>query len=79
MGNDDYTCRVCGRDLAWPQPVAPSCPPECPLLDRGAIALVGGPSLKKLRWNSLPYEAGNQHLVTNGEKFPQFSRANANK
>lgn len=26
-----WDCRVCGKSLAWSQPVAESCPQNCPL------------------------------------------------
>jgi hypothetical protein len=32
-----WLCRVCGANLAYNQPVAPSCPPHCPLLDPATI------------------------------------------
>jgi hypothetical protein len=34
---DAYRCRICGANLTYNQPVASSCPAECPLRDLTTI------------------------------------------
>lgn len=31
LPKEEWECPICKTNLAWPQPIAPSCPAECPL------------------------------------------------